>query len=113
MYNRPTRSHSMKKTALRSPDFKPTEEHVLIGLVESDMGQYLIAIYYSFVGLLFVAYLQAHDMKHARVIALQLAETYDYVSPRDEEREALRNYTILVAVTNKCYSKIRNNSFDD
>jgi len=35
-----------------------------------------------------------------------LEETYDHVSPRKKEREALRNYTILVVVTNKCYSKI-------
>lgn len=55
MHNRPAQSHSWPVKKLHS-DFKLTEERALIGLVESDMGQYLIAIHYSFIGLLFTIF---------------------------------------------------------
>lgn len=89
----------------RVPDFKPTEGRALIGLVESDTGQYLIAIHYSLSDYcsLPIFKLAARNMR-VNSIALQLAETHNHVSPREKGKISItyliNHYTILVVVTN-------------
>lgn len=74
----------------RTPDFKPTEGRALIGLVESDTGQYLIAIYYSLSDYCSLPIFKP-AVRNMRVnsIALQLAETHNHASPREERKRSV------------------------
>lgn len=74
----------MKKKNHRA-DFKPTEGRALIGLVESDTKQYLIAIHYSLSHYCSLSIFVVWNMR-VKSITLQLAETHDHAL---REREAL------------------------